>query len=659
MNGYDEDWHGANQRYLAASVDLIKAGIGQAIQEEPDERLIDELKSSLENARQKLPRPAAIDIISDSFALSNFERSILLLCAGFELEASISTLCAAIQRDPSKVYPTFGIALAALPDAHWSALLPGSPLRRWQLIYLGNGLSLTTSPLKIDEMILHYLTGLYYPDPRLSSIMEAVDAQGPVPPSQSSLAERISMAWSHPDQGMMRAAVQICGGDAGDRMDVAALACASLGMGMYRLDISLIPSEPEEIDEILRLWEREAVLSKSVLFIDWSESTDESQAPSGAIQFIGRSAFPLIISSQTNRLIKARPTVYFDLMNPTHDEQRDLWKDLLPTTGFEVARMAEGMASEFDMSTRSIRAAGLDILARSKGQASSAQLSAFALREACIAVSRPKLDGLAQRIEPMATWDDIVLPDDKKRMLQRISVHVRQRSKVYGSWGFRSKGHRGLGISALFAGASGTGKTMAAEVLAGELGMDLYRIDLSRVVSKYIGETEKNLARVFDAAEAGGSILLFDEADALFGKRSEVRDSHDRYANIEVSYLLQRMESYRGLAILTTNMKSALDASFLRRLRFIVSFSFPDENLRRDIWRRIFPQETPLDGLDFTKLSRLNVAGGNIRSIALNAAFLAADENSPVRMDHILQAAKDEYSKLEKPLTDAEIAGWC
>ena len=199
---------------------------------------------------------------------------------------------------------------------------------------------------------------------------------------------------------------------------------------------------------------------------------------------------------------------------------------------------------------------------------------------------------------------------------------------------------------------------MAAEVLASDLRLDLYRIDLSQVVSKYIGETEKNLRRVFDAAEEGGAILLFDEADALFGKRSEVKDSHDRYANIEVSYLLQRMEAYRGLAILTTNMKSALDQAFLRRIRFVVQFPFPDAGQRAEIWRRIFPAATPLDGLDFNRLARLNVAGGNICNIALNAAFLAADAGEPVRMQHLLQAARSEYAKLEKPLTETEIGGW-
>jgi SpoVK/Ycf46/Vps4 family AAA+-type ATPase len=269
-----------------------------------------------------------------------------------------------------------------------------------------------------------------------------------------------------------------------------------------------------------------------------------------------------------------------------------------------------------------------------------------------------RLDDLAQRIEPAATWEDLVLPEPQKKALTEIVANVRQRAKVYDGWGFATKGSRGLGISALFAGASGTGKTMAAEVLAGQLELDLYRIDLSSVVSKYIGETEKNLRRVFDAAEEGGAVLLFDEADALFGKRSEVKDSHDRYANIEVSYLLQRMETYRGLAILTTNMKGELDTAFLRRLRFVVQFPFPDAAQRARIWERIFPADTPTEGLDTAKLAKLNVAGGNIRNIALQAAFLAADEGMPVRMVHLLHAAYTEYTKLEKPLTEAEIGGW-
>jgi SpoVK/Ycf46/Vps4 family AAA+-type ATPase len=268
------------------------------------------------------------------------------------------------------------------------------------------------------------------------------------------------------------------------------------------------------------------------------------------------------------------------------------------------------------------------------------------------------LDGLAQRIEPLARWDDLVLPQAQIDLLRQIVGQASQRTKVYQDWGFAAKSARGLGLAVLFSGVSGTGKTMAAEVLAGELELDLYRIDLASVVSKYIGETEKNLRRLFDAAQESGAILFFDEADALFGKRSEVKDSHDRYANIEVSYLLQRMEAYDGLAILTTNLKSALDSAFLRRIRFIVQFPFPDASQRAEIWRRIFPKETPVEGLDFAKLSKLNIPEGSIRNVAMNAAFLAANDGQRVRMAHLLSAARAEYGKMERPLTDAEIGGW-
>jgi hypothetical protein len=276
----------------------------------------------------------------------------------------------------------------------------------------------------------------------------------------------------------------------------------------------------------------------------------------------------------------------------------------------------------------------------------------------CRSRARPALEGLAERVEARSGWDDLVLPPDRKRLLRETAEHVRHRLTVFDDWGFATRTNRGSGVSVLFLGPSGTGKTSAAEVLAKDLGLDLYRVDLSQVVSKYIGETEKNLRRIFDAAESGGAVLLFDEADALFGKRSEVRDAHDRYANIEVSYLLQRMETYRGLAILTSNLKDAIDPAFLRRLRFIVQFPFPDAAGRAEIWRGIFPAEVPTEGLDVDRLARLAVAGGTIRNIALLATFLAAGEDSPVRMQHCLAATRTEYGKLGKPLTDAEVAGW-
>uniref|UniRef100_UPI0025B9E378 ATP-binding protein n=1 Tax=Achromobacter sp. UBA5777 TaxID=1945913 RepID=UPI0025B9E378 len=280
------------------------------------------------------------------------------------------------------------------------------------------------------------------------------------------------------------------------------------------------------------------------------------------------------------------------------------------------------------------------------------------LWQGCAQASRSKLDGLAQRLTPAAGWDDLVLPEPQRAVLRQIAAHLRQRYRVYQDWGFAAAQSRGLGLATLFTGESGTGKTLAAEVLARETGLDLYRIDLSAVVSKYIGETEKNLRRLFEAAEDGGAILLFDEADALFGKRSEVKDSHDRYANIEISYLLQRMESYRGLAVLTTNLKSNLDSAFLRRLRFVVQFPFPDLDQRARIWRGVFPAATPTRDLDPRQLARLNLTGGSIRNVALNAAFLAADAGSEVTMAHVLQAAHAEAAKRERPLADAETRGW-
>jgi SpoVK/Ycf46/Vps4 family AAA+-type ATPase len=276
------------------------------------------------------------------------------------------------------------------------------------------------------------------------------------------------------------------------------------------------------------------------------------------------------------------------------------------------------------------------------------------LWNACRAITRPQLDRLAQRLEPRATWEDLVLPDESLRLLRQIAGQVQQRHKVYEDWGFANKTNRGLGLSALFTGESGTGKTMAAEVIANDLHLSLYRIDLSAVVSKYIGETEKNLRQLFDAAEDGGAILFFDEADALFGKRSEVRDSHDRYANIEINYLLQRMESYRGLAILATNMKSALDTAFMRRLRFIVHFTFPGQAERKAIWQRAFPLEMPKGELDHDRLARLNLTGGNIHSIAINAAFLAAQREEPLTTQLVLMAARTEFRKLDRPLSEAE-----
>jgi SpoVK/Ycf46/Vps4 family AAA+-type ATPase len=282
------------------------------------------------------------------------------------------------------------------------------------------------------------------------------------------------------------------------------------------------------------------------------------------------------------------------------------------------------------------------------------RVTAADLWEAARAQGGRGVEELAQRIVPVHVWDDIVLPRAIGEQIRELADQVAQRARVYEEWGFGRRLSRGRGISVLFAGPSGTGKTLAAEILANHLALDLYRVDLAGVVSKYIGETEKNLKRVFDAAERSGAILFFDEADALFGKRTEVRDSHDRYANIEVDYLLQRMEDYRGLAILATNRKPSLDRAFLRRLRFVVDFPFPNLDGRRRIWRRAFPPEARLEAVDWELLARLEISGGHIRNISLNAAFLAASEGTAISMRHVIRAAGREYAKIDKLVAAGE-----
>ncbi|WP_229795552.1 ATP-binding protein, partial [Saccharothrix coeruleofusca] len=371
--------------------------------------------------------------------------------------------------------------------------------------------------------------------------------------------------------------------------------------------------------------------------------------------FVEGLAVPVVVSALDPVPSGQRTWPRVAVTRPTQDEQRALWRSALNGSGSAVPEQRlRDLVAQFSLPSHVIRAAGAAVGRASDERGDPADRA----WRAGLEQARMALDELGQRVEPRAVAADLVLPDAQRLVLREIIAHVRQRSRVYQEWGFENVLRRGLGVTALFAGGSGTGKTLAAEVLAGELGLDLFVIDLSQVISKYIGETEKNLRRVFDAAEGGGALLLFDEADALFGKRSEIKDSHDRYANIEVSYLLMRMESYRGLAILTTNMKKALDTAFLRRIRFVVDFPFPGPVERAEIWRRVIPADTPTEGVDAGKLAQLTVAGGSIRNIALSAAFLAAEEAAPLGMRHVLAAARTEYLKLDRSLTSSEVAGW-
>lgn len=600
--------------------------------------------------RAEIP-PAALDALCAAFGLTTFERDVLLLCAGVELENGFAALCGRVQRNPTRGFPNFSLALSALREPHWSALSPDAPLRRWRLVELNPRDELiTATPLRIAERVLHYLTGVPCEDEALRGLIQPVGASGELPPSQQRAADEIALVYSRAEMGRLPV-VQLCGRADGDKRAIAATACERLGLGLRAVRASDLPATAAERLQLARLWERETTLGGWALLIEADETADPAAGLAG---FLDAVHGVLLLAAREPLRALTRPVVRIDVARPDPSEQRALWETALGAGAAELNGELDHVLSHFDLSARHVRAASAQALLTSSGHTP----LATAIWDACRTETRPRLDGLAQQIPATATWHDLVLPGPQLDTLREIAAQLRSRHRVYQTWGFAAKGSRGLGITALFAGASGTGKTFAAEVLAAELRLDLFRIDLSQVVSKYIGETEKNLRRVFDAAENSGAILLFDEADALFGKRSEVKDSHDRFANIEVSYLLQQMEAYRGLAILTTNLKHALDPAFLRRIRFVVSFPFPGPVERAEIWRRIFPPATPTDALDMTRLARLNVAGGNIRNIALNAAFRAAAEDAPVRMTHLLRAARSEYEKLEKPLTETETGGW-
>jgi hypothetical protein len=618
-----------------------------------------------------MPAYPPLEGLRRAFGLTAFETEVLALAAANELDARVANLCAKLNNDPSKPYPSFGLALATLPDPHWSAISPSRALRSWKLLELGSAHAMTLAPLKIDERILNHLLGLTQLDERLRPYLERIHGAELVP-SHRAIAERCLRTWQTPNPTPDPTAVQTSAGilpivtliglDAQNTRAIAASIAASVQRQAFALRAEVLPTHPNELEHLIRVLEREHILSGLILVLE-IETLEPSGALSASVnRFIERANLPLIVSGPERRNPQHRQGTTFEVGKPEAHEQRQIWHDALEAHLHSQDRhpdfvgIIEQLTSHFRLNPSTIRSASRAALGINPDNP---ELPfARALWHSCRIHARTRLDDLAQRIEARATWDDLILPEAQKTVLRDIVSHVQHRHTVYETWGFANSHTRGLGIAALFAGSSGTGKTMAAEVIAGTLELDLYRIDLSTIISKYIGETEKNLRRIFDAAETGGAILLFDEADALFGKRSEVKDSHDRYANIEVSYLLQSMESYSGLAVLTTNLKSAIDTAFLRRIRFITQFPFPDAELRAAIWQRAFPAQTPTEDLEPEKLAQLNVAGGNIRSIALNAAFIAAGVRAPVGMTHVLQAARGEYAKLEKQLTASEIEGW-
>ncbi len=644
-------WQEINEKYLAAALKWLRARLSRMITDAPREQEeVRIAKEAMRSAASIEPGPA-LPILAQQFGLSQFEENVLLLCAALELDTRIAELCAASQPDAARTFPTFALALACFDEPAWEALSPHRPLRYWQLIEINQPgpQPLTTSALRADERVVNYIKGLNHLDDRLTPYLFALETEASPSALPESLAQVARRGLSQIASGLDKSPleiIQLVGPDGGSKRAVAREMASHLGLALYRLPVDLLPAQIAELETLARLWQRETILTPVALYLDALEGRESPSTEAGAgvsplRRLLARLDGLLFLDTRHTRAQLGRSSIVLDVERPTTAEQRASWNRFAPQA------VPAQLAAQFNLNQTGIERIGGVV-----GQGDRPELQDY--WDACRLRTRPNLDMLAQRLTPKASWDEIVLPQEQMRLLREITDQVRRRTQVYEDWGFRDRMNRGLGISALFSGESGTGKTMAAEVIANELRLDLYRIDLSAVVSKYIGETEKNLRQLFDAAEAGGAILFFDEADALFGKRSEVRDSHDRYANIEISYLLQRMEAYRGLAILATNLKNTLDMAFLRRLRFVVHFPFPGPEERAAIWEGIYPATTPVAELDTSRLARLQLTGGNIHNIALNAAFLAARDGGQVTMPLILQAARSEYRKLERSVDERE-----
>jgi len=636
-----------------------------------------------ENLREGVPLRLAD--LARTFDLTAFDLDVILLCLAPELDRGYERLYAYLHDDVTRRQPTVELALNLLcPDldtkvaarAHFTA---AGPLLRYHLVQLceeagQHSTSLLGSSMRLEPRVVRFLLGNDAVDDRLQRcarmVAPAVSLEDLVFPEAfqrqlSQLAGHIRNARA-PDA---KPVLYFQGPGGVGKRTAAAACCRKLDRQLLIVAGKRVAaSNAGEFATLTRLIEREARLQGSLIYWEDFDTllADEDDARLAAL-FSILEALPgpaFLSGSATWEPAGASPGLSFlrlPFPPPGPDQRLRLWRAALDTAAASFLDSGSDLAdvaAKFRLSGGQIRdaAATARSLALARAPAGP-QITAADLHAACRLHSNRKLAELAVPVIPRYTWDDIVLPDEQMAQLREIYDQVRHRALVYEAWGFDGKLATGKGLSVLFAGPSGTGKTMAADVLANVLGLDLYRIDLSTVVSKYIGETEKNLARIFAEAMTSNAILFFDEADALFGKRTQVRDAHDRYANVEISYLLQKMDEYAGMVVLATNLRKNMDEAFVRRLHATVEFPVPGEAERRRIWGQVWPAATPRDpGLDTEFLARrIEVTGGSIRNIALAGAFLAAADGGVVTMTHLLHATRREYQKMGKVLTGSEL----
>jgi AAA+ superfamily predicted ATPase len=621
-----------------------------------------------------------LDELERLFGLSAFELDILLVCLLPELDLEYQKIYAYLQDDINKKSPTVNFVLQLLCSSFTDmlkarqAFSPEAPLLKYNLISLHDDripgpTTLLAKFIQVDERITSYLLGtnaidfhllpftrLIYPTLKLPDVMLTQEVKQRLTKLVTQYKGEALICYLRGTYGV-------------GKQTTAEAVCSELGVPMFYVNLNemvLVDSPPELLVPLIF---REGILQNAALYLDGYDlllKDEKGIKPAYEIVIKELEHYPHLVflsgesDWQPRGRLEGKSFIDIELRIPSYLVRKQLWEQQWNGDSVLAGDVdLSDVASKFRFSGGQIRDAIATARNLAKWRGSGNELvTKQDLYSACHTQSREILNALAHKIQPKYHWDDIILPRDQMEQLREICSYVRHYHTVYSNWGFEHKLSLGKGLNVLFVGPSGTGKTMAAEIIAHELGLELYKIDLSAIVSKYIGETEKNLDRIFQEGQTSNAILFFDEADAIFGKRSEVRDSHDRYANIEIAYILQKMDEYEGAVILATNLRKNMDEAFFRRMHFAVEFPVPEEPERYRIWKSIFPPEVPLaNDVDIKFMARqFKITGGNIKNIALGAAFLAAENGGYVNTENLIRAIKREYQKIGKLCTEGEFA---
>jgi ATP-dependent 26S proteasome regulatory subunit len=649
------------------------------------ENLLDEKSVEIEVSKRQGKKQGnflGLPDLAEAFNLSPFEADAFLICMAPELDRKYEKLYAYLQDDVTRKQPSMSLILDLLCST-WEEKMKArkyfdadGALFRYHLIRFTEERKnepTLSRPLAADGGIISYVSGSDGQIKEETSPAEGLSRDGL--PDSSSGTYSYETLW--PDETTTKmlnlieqikstgiGLISLYGPYGAGKREAAKFICKGLSIGMASIDLDVLASKEIGFEAALAYALRDALLRRSAAYLSHFEVLNGPDAAKNAeyknIIIKALEGFPGIAFIAYNepldldiRLQRAHYKIELPLQS--YQMRSRVWQSYL-NGRFQDDQISE-LATKFRFTAGQIRdaAKAAQNLAVLDGRDKNS-ITIKDLYEGSRNQSNRKISTLARRIEARYTWEDIILPEDKIRQLKEVRNHIKHRGLVYHDWGFDGKLSLGKGLNVLFLGPSGTGKTMAAEVMSTELGLDLYKIDLSSIVSKYIGETEKNLSKIFMEAEQSNAILFFDEADALFGKRSEVKDSHDRYANVEISYLLQKMEEHEGVVIMASNLSGNIDDAFLRRMHFTIEFPFPDEVYRLRIWKSMVPKGAPLaEDIDYEFLSRkLKISGGNIKNIIVNAAFLAADDSKIIRMKHVMAATKREYQKMKMVYSQSE-----